>query len=158
MISKKSLMQILGGLLVVACLSIFLLPKLYYAVIDSGKNNYTLSAPELDFEKMGMEGVMLTVAVDHPQKETIVITSNGSDKRNWLGGDNIEQFFSSEHPELSEQVELLENGIKLKLKASARKVTLKIPVAITESTTANFAVRRGKRSIAREKMTFIQTD
>lgn len=151
-------MQILGGLLVVACLSIFLLPKLYYAVIDSGKNNYTLSAPELDFEKMGMEGVMLTVAVDHPQKETIVITSNGSDKRNWLGGDNIEQFFSSEHPELSEQVELLENGIKLKLKASARKVTLKIPVAITESTTANFAVRRGKRSIAREKMTFIQTD
>lgn len=149
-------MKILIGLLVVACLSVFLLPKLYYVIIDSGKNRYTMSAPELDFEKTGMLGVMLTVEVDQPKKETIVITSNGADKRNWLGGDNIEQFFSSEHPELSEKVELLENGIKIKLKASDQKVKLKIPVAITESTTTNFHVRRGKRSIAKEKMKFIQ--
>ncbi|MCJ2002628.1 pectate lyase-like adhesive domain-containing protein [Lactococcus carnosus] len=155
---KKIVHQIVFGLLVVTCLSLWVLPKLYYAVIDSGKNHYTLSVPELDSEKTGMAGIMLTVAVDQPKKETIVITSNGSDKRNWLGGDNIEQFFSSDHPELSEQVELLENGIKLKLKASNRKVTLKIPVAITESTTANFDVRRGNRSIVKEKMTFIQMD
>lgn len=151
-------MQLLGGLLVVTCMSVFLLPKLYYAVIDSGKNRYTLSAPELNREKTGMVGVMLTVEVDQPKRETIVITSDGADDRNWLGADNIEGFLVNEHPELTGKVELIENGIKLTLKPSDQKVKLKIPVAITESTTSNFNIRRGNRSIATEKMTFISLD
>lgn len=155
---KKKNFQIYGSILVIVSLSVLFLPKLYDVVMNSGKNEYMLTAPELDRQKSATPGVMLTVSVYKPKKETITITSDNQDNRNWLGGDNIEGFLNVAHPELASDVEFIDNGIKLNIKASHKKVVLRIPVSIPESTTTTFQIRRDNRVIEKLKTTFVRMD
>ena len=153
MFAKKKIVQLLAGLLVVTCLSVFVVPKIYYAIVDRSKNNYLLATTDLDPKKVDMVGVMLTIKVDNPQKETILLTSS---EPGVLGGDNISTFYKASHPELAGRVEIVDEGIKLRLKASDKPVTLKLPIEIPYSIKTTFDIRRGKRSISKNKVTFTE--
>ncbi|MCJ1996004.1 hypothetical protein GYN67_04830 [Lactococcus piscium] len=153
MFAKKKIVQLLAGLLVVTCLSVFVVPKIYYAIVDRGKNNYLLATTDLDPKKVDMTGVMLTIKVDNPQKETILLTSS---EPGVLGGDNISTFYKARHPELAGRVEIVNEGIKLRLKASDKPVTLKLPIEIPYSIKTTFDIRRGKRSISKNKVSFTE--
>ena len=56
------------------------------------------------------------------KKETIMITSENRDGRDWLGGDNIEEFLSTSHPELASEVKFVDNGIGIPEKDLEDKV------------------------------------
>ena len=138
--------------------SILALPKLYDVVVSTGKNKYTVTAPTLNPAKVNTLGMMLTIAVDQPKKETIMITSSDADGRSCLGGDQIEGFLNSSHPELASNPKLVGGGVQLDIKASDKQVVIKIPVTMLESTTTTFKVKRGKRTVDKLKATYIRKD
>ena len=138
--------------------SILALPKLYDVVVSTSKNKYTVTAPTLNPAKVNTLGMMLTIAVDQPKKETIMITSSDADGRSCLGGDQIEGFLNSSHPELASTPKLVGGGVQLDIKASDKQVVIKIPVTMLESTTTTFKVKRGKRTVDKLKATYIRKD
>ena len=71
-----------------------------------------------------------------------------------MGGDHISKFYKEKHPELAGHVEIVDEGIKLRLKASDKPVMLMIPIEIVESTKSKFDIKRGTRSISREEVAF----
>lgn len=155
---KKKNLKIYGSILIIVSLCMLLLPKIYDVVVNSGKNKYTLTAPEIESQKSATSGVMLTVAVYKPKKETIMITSENRDGRNWLGGDNIEEFLSTSHPELASEVKFVDNGIQLAIKPSDKKVVLKIPVSLPDSTTTTFKIKRDRYTVEKLKMAYVKMD
>ena len=138
--------------------SILALPKLYDIVVSTGQNKYTVTAPTLKPEESNALGMMLTIAVDQPKRETIIITSVDADGRNWLGRDQIESFLNTSHSELASNPKLIDRGVQLDIKASDKQVIIKIPVIMLESATTTFKIKRGKHTVEKLKATYIRKD
>ncbi|MGX7201088.1 hypothetical protein BCR22_00675 [Enterococcus plantarum] len=122
----------------------FLSYQAYWFFHDFGKNKYSLNIEEYIHPEMKEKiGIIIELSITNPKEETITIKS----KNNQLITPETLEAVKSDSLEMVTAQPSGNNGVKIKIKQSDKKTTLKIPLPIVRDSKDKIEIYRHKRKI-----------